>query len=66
MMNRKRLLTMTLGCVVAMTINANLAYADPAPNANKRASTVKAQLPAYYPSHFPSLGVVTDMRDRSD
>ncbi|MCI0506016.1 MAG: hypothetical protein L0Z73_07870 [Gammaproteobacteria bacterium] len=65
-MIRKHLLTITLGCAVAMTITTNIAYADTAGNGYKRPSRITAQLPAYYPSHFPSLGVLTEMRASHD
>ncbi|WP_455208150.1 hypothetical protein [Kaarinaea lacus] len=65
-MNSKRLLTFTLGCVVVMTINTNLAYADVAGAGYKRPSTVSGQLPAYYPSHFPAVGVLTERRGQYD
>ncbi|WP_455223136.1 hypothetical protein [Kaarinaea lacus] len=66
MMNSKRLLTFTLGCVVAMTINTNLAFADTNSTGYKRPSRVSVQLPAYYPSHFPAVGVLTEQRGQFD
>lgn len=65
-MKSKRLLTFTLGCVVAMTINTNLVYADTPTTGYKRPTTVGVQLPAYYPSHFPAVGVLTEQRGRYD
>jgi hypothetical protein len=66
MMNSKRVLTFTLGCAVAMTINTSLAYADVATTGYKRPTTVSVQLPAYYPSHFPAVGVLTEQRGQFD
>ena len=65
-MKSKRVLTFTLGCLVAMTINSNLAYADTTSTGYKRPTTVSAQLPAYYPSHFPAVGVLTEQRGQFD
>ncbi|MGD8570499.1 MAG: hypothetical protein PVJ39_20595 [Gammaproteobacteria bacterium] len=57
-------LTLTFGYAATMIpMNANTAYAD---TIYQRKSTVAAKLPAYYPSHFPRLGVLTDIRGSHD
>lgn len=65
-MNSKRVVNFTLGCVVAMTINASLAYADVASTGYKRPTTVSAQLPIYYPTQFEAVGVLTEQRGQYD
>jgi len=65
-MNIKRLSTLTIGYAIAMIISSNLAYADTTTTSYQRKSTVSAQLPSYYPSHFPALGVLTDVRGQYD
>lgn len=58
------ILTLTFGYVATMmTMNTNTAHAD---TVYQRASTVAAKLPTYYPSHFPRLGVLTDIRASHD
>jgi len=66
MMNSKLFLIFTIGCVVAMTMNSTLAYADTNNGGYQRPSRVSVQLPAYYPSHFPALGVLTEQRGQFD
>ena len=65
-MKIKRLVTLTSGYAIAMTISSNLAYADTTATTYQRKSSVSAQLPSYYPSHFPALGVLTDVRGQND
>ena len=49
-----------------MIISSNIATADTTNTSYQRKSTVSAQLPSYYPSHFPALGVLTEVRGRYD
>jgi len=65
-MNIKRLSTLTIGYAIAMIISSNIATADTTNTSYQRKSTVSAQLPSYYPSHFPALGVLTEVRGRYD
>ena len=65
-MNRKLFSKLALGIVMTMTISTNLAYADTSRPTNQRKSTVSAQLPSFYPSHFPALGVLTEIRGQYD
>jgi putative hemolysin len=59
-------LIVTLGYVAAMTMQVNTAQADSTNTSYTRKATVAAQLPGYYPSHFPRLGVLTDIRSSHD
>ncbi|WP_455201817.1 hypothetical protein [Kaarinaea lacus] len=65
-MNSKLFSTLTIGYAVAMIISTNLAYADTTTTTYKRPSSVSAQLPKYYPSHFQALGVLTEIRGQND
>ena len=65
-MNSKLLSTLTIGYAVVMIISSNLAYADTTTTTYKRPSSVSGQLPSYYPSHFPALGVLTEVRGQND
>ena len=51
---------------MTMTISTNFVYADTSSPTNQRQSTVSAQLPSFYPSHFPALGVLTEIRGQYD
>lgn len=61
-----RSLLITLGYAAAMTMTINTAQADSDTSAYQRKSRVAVQLPDYYPSHFPSLGVLTEIRGSHD
>ena len=65
-MKFRALFIITLGYLATMTINTSIAFADSNTTGYQRKSTVAAQLPTYYPSHFPSLGVLTEIRGTHD
>ena len=65
MMKIKRLSTL-IGFAIVMTISTNLASADTASTSNQRKKTVSVELPAHYPTHFPKLGVLTEIRGQHD
>ena len=65
-MNKQLFLKLAIGTAITMTISTNLVYADTPTPSYQRKNTVSAQLPDFYPSHFPALGVLTDIRGQYD
>ena len=66
-MNSNRIFSVTLGCLLVMISTSNVAQAtDITPTSYQRPRTVSVSLPSYYPSHFPALGVLTELRGRYD
>lgn len=57
----------TLGLLAVMISNSTSSYAsDTSSTSYRRPNVVSAKLPGYYPSHFPALGVLTDVRGSND
>jgi len=66
-MNCNRIFFIISGYLAVMISNTSLAYATESTQTTyQRPSTVSATLPAYYPSHFPALGVLTELRGQYD
>lgn len=63
-MNRKQLILLTIGCITTMLLNNEIAYSTE--TTRNESNTVLAPLPAYYPSHFHKLGVLSEIRSQYD
>ena len=68
-MNTKHLFSIT-GFLIIMITNTTLSYAtdtnESSPINYQRQTSVSGKLPSYYPSHFPAVGVLTDIRGSYD
>ena len=63
-MNRKILYSFIIGNITLMLFNTGIAFSTESERAET--NTVSIALPAYYPSHFPSLGVLSEIRGQHD
>lgn len=63
-MNRIQLSLTTIGCITIMLLNTGIAYSTE--NTRAEINAVSATLPSYYPSHFPELGVLSEIRGQYD
>ena len=66
-MTSNRFFSIKLGCLLVMLSNTNLVNADDTTStAYQRPSTISVQLPPHYPSHFPKLGKLSEIRGSHD
>ena len=63
-MKRNPTLLLAIGCLTIMLFNTQNAFS--AESVQSSQNSVATTLPSYYPSHFPRLGVLTDIRGSYD
>jgi len=63
-MKHRKFSTLTIGCLFFMLLNSELALSTD--SVRRESSSVRINLPSYYPSHFHKLGKLTEIRGQYD